>query len=53
VEACDSRRNRWSEIGIFARTMDGLTSEATIPKMVMINATYVKAHCRASSLRLK
>lgn len=37
--------NRWKQSGdkgIFARMMDGLASEAAVPKTVMIDATYLK-----------
>jgi hypothetical protein len=27
--------------------MDGLAAEAAVPKTVMIDATYLKAHCTA------
>lgn len=37
----------------FARMMHGLTSEAAVPKTVMIDATYLKAHRTTSSLRSK
>jgi len=40
-------------MGVFARMMDGLASEAATPKTVMIDATYLKAHRTASSLGLK
>ena len=33
--------------------MEGLASEATVPKTVMIDATYLKAHRTATSLRSK
>ncbi len=33
--------------------MDGLAAEAATPKTVMIDATYLKAHCTATSLRSK
>ncbi len=33
--------------------MDGLAAEATVPKTVMIDATYLKAHRTATSLRSK
>jgi hypothetical protein len=33
--------------------MDGLAAEAAIPKTVMIEATYLKAHRTATSLRSK
>ena len=48
-----NRWKRWSEKGIFARMMHGLASEAPVPKTVMIDATYLKAHRTASSLRAK
>ena len=44
---------RWSDMGVFARMMEGLASEAADRKTVMIDATYLKAHRTASSLRLK
>jgi hypothetical protein len=31
--------------------MEGLASEAAVPKTVMIDATYLKAHRTATSLR--
>jgi transposase len=46
--------NRWKrrgDRGIFARMMEGLASGAAVPKTVMINATYLKAHRTATSLR--
>ena len=48
-----NRWKRWSDRGVFARMMEGLSSEAATPKTVMIDATYLKAHRTASSLRLK
>jgi transposase len=48
-----NRWKRWGEKGIFARMMHGLASEAAVPKTVMIDATYLKAHRTASSLRSK
>ena len=48
-----NRWKRWSDKGIFARMMHGLASEAAVPKTVMIDATYLKAHRTASSLRSK
>jgi transposase len=42
---------RWSDKGIFAHMMDGLASEAAPPKTVMIDATYLKEHRTATSLR--
>ena len=40
-------------MGVFARMMEGLASEAAVPKTVMIDATYLKAHRTATSLRSK
>ena len=48
-----NRWKRWGDMGVFARIMDGLASEAATPKTVMIDATYLKAHRTASSLGLK
>ena len=41
------------ERGVFARIMAGLAAEATDHRTIMIDATYLKAHRTASSLRLK
>jgi uncharacterized protein (DUF2236 family) len=38
-------------MGVFARMMEGLASEGGEEKVVMIDATYLKAHRTASSLR--
>ena len=48
-----NRWKRWSDKGVFARMMDGLAAEAAVPKTVMIDATYLKAHRTATSLRAK
>ncbi len=48
-----NRWKRWSDRGVFARMMHGLASEAAVPKTVMIDATYLKVHRTASSLRSK
>ena len=48
-----NRWRRWSGMGVFARMMAGLAAEADAPKTVMIDATYLKAHRTASSLRSK
>jgi len=48
--------NRWKrsgEMGVFARIMEGLAAEAAERRTVMIDATYLKAHRTASSLRTK
>lgn len=39
--------------GVFARMMEGLASEVTKQKTVMIDATCLKAHRTALSLRAK
>jgi hypothetical protein len=38
---------------VFARMMEGLASDGGEEKTVMIDATYLKAHRTASSLRAK
>jgi len=48
-----NRWKRWRERGIFLRMMEGLASAEAVPKTVMIDATYLKAHRTASSLRVK
>jgi len=48
-----NRWKRWSGMGVFARMMAGLAAEAEVPRTVMIDATYLKAHRTASSLRAK
>ena len=44
---------RWGDMGVFARMMEGLASKGTEQKTIMIDATYLKAHRTASSLRAK
>ena len=44
---------RWSDMGVFARIMMGLAEQAPDNKTISIDATYLKAHRTASSLRLK
>jgi len=44
---------RWSEDGIFARTMVGLAAEHGEEKTVMIDATYLKEHRTATSMAAK
>lgn len=39
--------------GVFARIMVGLAAESAEHKTTMIDATYLKAHRTASSLRAK
>ena len=48
-----NRWKRWGDMGVFARIMEGLAAEAAERKTVMIDATYLKAHRTASSLRAK
>ena len=48
-----NRWKRWSDMGVFARIMEGLAGESAERKTIMIDATYLKAHRTASSLRLK
>ena len=48
-----NRWKRWSDMGVFARIMTGLAAEAPDHKTISIDATYLKAHRTASSLRLK
>jgi len=44
---------RWGEMGVFLRMMEGLAAADANPKTVMMDATYLKAHRTASSLREK
>lgn len=48
-----NRWKRWGEMGVFGRMMEGLAAERAEPTTVMIDATYLKAHRTASSLRVK
>ncbi len=48
-----NRWKRWVEAGVFARMMEGLAAIGADPTTVMIDATYLKAHRTASSLRVK
>ena len=47
------RSERSREQGVFARIMTGLAAESAESKTIMIDATYLKAHRTASSLRAK
>lgn len=42
---------RWSYMGVLTRVATGLAAEGTDNKTIMIDATYLNAHCAASSLR--
>ncbi|EIE51115.1 IS5 family transposase OrfA [Citreicella sp. 357] len=48
-----NRWKRWSDNGIFAKMMAGLAAEHGEKKIVMIDATYLKAHRTASSPSVK
>jgi transposase len=48
-----NRWKRWGERGIFLRMMEELAAASATPKAIMIEATYLKAHRTASSLRVK
>ncbi len=48
-----NRWKRWGDMGVFAKMMEGLASKGTEQKTIMIDATYLKAHRTASSLRAK
>ena len=48
-----NRWKRWSDMGVFARIMMGLAEQAPDNKTISIDATYLKAHRTASSLRFK
>ena len=48
-----NRWKRWGDMGIFVSMMEGLAAKGTEQKTIMIDATYLKAHRRASSLRAK
>ncbi len=48
-----NRWKRWGDMGVFARMMERLASKGTEQKTIMIDATYLKAHRTASSLRAK
>ena len=44
---------RWSRRGVFERIFAALAGEADVPQRVMIDATHLKAHRTAASLRQK
>ncbi len=48
-----NRWKRWGDMGVFTRMMEGLASGGGEEKVVMIDATYLKAHRTASGLRAK
>jgi transposase len=48
-----NRWKRWGDMGVFTRMMERLASEGDQEKVVMIDATFLKAHRTALSLRVK
>ena len=44
---------RWSRMGVFNRIFAGLAAEGGPPDQLMIDATHLKAHRTAASLRKK
>ena len=48
-----NRFSRWSRLGVFARILMELAREGQDTEMLMIDATHLKAHRTASSLRGK
>ena len=48
-----NRGKRWIDMGVFARIIMGLAEQAPDNKTLSIDATYLKAHRTASSLRFK
>ena len=44
---------RWSRLGVFARILTELATEGRDTEVIMIDATHLKAHRTASSLRGK
>ena len=48
-----NRWKRWSDRGVFARIFTELAKEGEVTDTLMIDATYLKAHRTAASLRLK
>jgi len=46
-----NRFMRWSRLGVFDRIFAALASEGPEPERIMIDATHLKAHRTAASLR--
>ena len=44
---------RWSRMGVFNRIFAGLAAEGDAPDQLMVDATHLKAHRTAASLRKK
>jgi hypothetical protein len=52
-QALRHRFEQPARMGVFAKMMEGLATKGTGQKTIMIEATYLKAHRTASSLRAK
>lgn len=52
-KALYSRPKRWGEKGIFLHITEGLAAAIAEPKTMMIDATYGKANCTASTPQVK
>ncbi len=52
-ETLYNRRKRWGERDVLSRMMEGLATTEAKPKTVLIDATYLKAHRKASVLLVK
>jgi hypothetical protein len=50
---CATGSSKPARMGFFAKMMEGLATKGTEQKTNMIDATYLKAHRTASSLRAK
>lgn len=48
-----NRWKQWSDKGVLARMIDSLAAETAVPRTVMIDATYFKAHFIETRLRSK
>jgi transposase len=48
-----NRWKRWGDMGVFGQIMEGLAAKAPDNKTITIDATYLKEHRTASSLRVK
>ena len=48
-----NRWKRWSDQGVFAQIMMGLAAEHGEEETVVMDATYLKAHCTATSMGVK
>jgi transposase len=48
-----SRWKRWGEKGVFVRMMGGVAAASAAPETIIIDATYLKVHRTASSLRVE